>query len=313
MAVIHHFDHGWITPTVSYVLSVLGSLLGLICAIRLRAAPGTGARVWWLSLAAVALGGTAIWSMHFVAMLGFSVVGTQIRYDVGLTAASALIAIVSVGIGLVIAFFGSSVRLLRIVLGGLVAGLGVAAMHYTGMAAMRLDGTIDYAPSRVILSVVIAVVAAIAALWLAINVQKPLAILGAAFIMGIAVNGMHFTGMSAMSVMEHPEVGPLSGATASTLLIPVGLAVVFGLLGLMYALVAAPTDADRAGAAYMQARMSGDVPVGQSFSEPPPPSSGPPSSGPPSSGPPSSGPPSSGRPGSSLGSGSWTFRDRSSR
>jgi NO-binding membrane sensor protein with MHYT domain len=313
MAVIHHFDHGWITPAVSYVLSVLGSLLGLICAIRLRAAPSTGARVWWLSLAAVSLGGTAIWSMHFVAMLGFSVVGTQIRYDVGLTAASALIAIVSVGIGLVIAFFGSSARLARIIIGGLVAGLGVAAMHYTGMAAMRLDGTIDYATSRVILSVVIAVVASIVALWLAINVHKPVAVLGAALIMGVAVNGMHFTGMSAMSVMEHSETGPLAGATASALLIPVGLAVVFGLLGLMYALVAAPTDADRAGAAYMQSRMGGgDGPAG-------PLQSGPSQSGPSQSGPEPSGPrsepltPPSGRPGSALGGSNWTFRDRSNR
>jgi NO-binding membrane sensor protein with MHYT domain len=312
MAVIHHFDHGWITPTASYVLSVLGSLLGLTCAIRLRTAPSAGARYWWLSLAAVALGGTAIWSMHFVAMLGFSVVGTQIRYDVGLTAASALIAMVSVGLGLVIAFFGSSARLARIILGGVVAGLGVAAMHYTGMAAMRLDGQIDYSTSRVILSIVIAVVAATAALWLAINVHKPFAIVGAAFIMGIAVNGMHFTGMSAMSVIEHPEIGPLAGATASTLLVPIGLAVVFGVLGLLYALLAAPTEADRAGAAYMQARMTAaDRPatpveplrpfgsVGPAAPAQPTPPAQPPAA------------PPSGRPGSALGGSSWTFRDRS--
>jgi NO-binding membrane sensor protein with MHYT domain len=257
MAVIHHFDHGWITPTASYVLSVLGSMLALTCAIRLRTAPSNGWRIWWLSLAAVALGGTAIWSMHFVAMMGFSVVGTQIRYDVPMTAASALIAIVSVGLGLVIAFFGSSARLARIIAGGVVAGLGVGAMHYTGMAAMRLDGEVDYSTSRVVLSLIIAVVAAAAALWLASSVHKPFAIIGAALIMGIAVNGMHFTGMSAMSVMEHPDTGPLPGATVSTLLVPIGLAVVFSLLGLAYALVAAPTEADRAGAAYMQSRMTG--------------------------------------------------------
>src|SRR3954454_15722711 len=97
MAQIHHFDHGWITPTVSYVLSVLGSLLGLTCAVRLRAAQSRGERTLWLILAAVAIGGTAIWSMHFVAMMGFSVVGSPIRYDVGLTVASAIIAVLAVG------------------------------------------------------------------------------------------------------------------------------------------------------------------------------------------------------------------------
>jgi NO-binding membrane sensor protein with MHYT domain len=259
MAEIHHLSHGWVTPTVSYVLSVLGSLLGLVCAVRLRKAPTSGGRIWWLSLAAVAIGGTGIWTMHFVAMLGFDVVGSPIRYDVGLTAASAVIAVVAVGIGLSVALLGSGerntgARNLRILIGGMLAGLGVAAMHYTGMAAMRLDGTIDYASSRVALSVAIAVVAATVALWLTMTVTKPLVIMASAMIMGVAVNGMHFTGMSAMSVQTQPPVAPLAGATASQLLIPIGLAVVFGVLGLIYSLMAAPTEEDRAGLAYISAR-----------------------------------------------------------
>src|ERR1700755_1874465 len=102
MAQIHHLSHGWVTPAVSYALSVLGSLLGLVCAVRLRKAPTTNGRIWWLSLAAVAIGGTGIWTMHFVAMLGFDVVGSPIRYAVGLTAASAMIRVVAGGLGLYI-------------------------------------------------------------------------------------------------------------------------------------------------------------------------------------------------------------------
>ena len=259
MAQIHHFDHGWLTPTISYVLSVLGSYLGLVCAVRLRTAHSTGWRVWWLSLAAVAIGGTGIWTMHFVAMLGFSVSGTAIRYDVALTAASAIIAVVTVGIGLVIALLGERARRVRIVIGGLLAGLGVAAMHYTGMAAMRLNGDISYTTGRVAVSVVIAVVAATVALWLALTVSKPLIIFASALVMGVAVNGMHFTGMTAMSVREDGTAGNLSGASASTLLVPIGLAVIFGVFGLVYALIAAPTDEDRAAAAYLATRQSGTV------------------------------------------------------
>jgi NO-binding membrane sensor protein with MHYT domain len=254
MAQIHHFDHGWITPTVSYILSVLGSMLGLTSAIRLRAAKSRGERIWWLVLASLALGGTAIWSMHFVAMMGFSVVGTPIRYDVGLTAASAVIAIVAVGIGLATALLGSGGQNIRVVIGGVIAGLGVAAMHYTGMAAMRLNGDISYSTTKVGLSIGIAVVAAAVALWLTMNVRTPLAIFAAALVMGVAVNGMHFTGMSAMSVYHGPEIGQPTGATASTLLIPIGLAVIFGVLGLVYALMAAPTEEDLAGIAYLAAR-----------------------------------------------------------
>lgn len=315
MAQIHHFDHGWITPFVSYVLSVLGSLLGLICAVRLRAAPSRGWRIWWLSLAAVAIGGTGIWTMHFVAMLGFSVVGLPIRYDVALTAASALIAVVTVGVGLVIALLGSGNRRLRIVIGGLLAGLGVAAMHYTGMAAMNLDGQIDYGPVRVALSVVIAVVAATVALWLALTVRRPMAIVLAALIMGVAVNGMHFTGMSAMSVHPDGTTDLPTGATATTLLVPIALAVLFGVLGLAYALIAAPTEEDRAGAAYLEARLAAAREPTGTWATIPQPRSAPalPISPPPSSAPSDdagAGIPLPRR--SPLGS-SWTFRDRAQK
>ncbi|WP_269474512.1 MHYT domain-containing protein [Phytohabitans flavus] len=56
---------------------MLGSLLGLTCAVRVREATTQAQRAWWLMLAAWAIGGTAIWSMHFMAMLGFSVVGSR--------------------------------------------------------------------------------------------------------------------------------------------------------------------------------------------------------------------------------------------
>ena len=103
----------------------------------------------------------------------------------------------------------------------------------------------------------LAVVAATVAIWLALTVSKPLIIFASALVMGVAVNGMHFTGMTAMSVREDGATGALSGASASTLLVPIGLAVIFGVFGLVYALIAAPTDEDRAAAAYLATRQSG--------------------------------------------------------
>ncbi|GAA0491065.1 membrane protein [Paractinoplanes deccanensis] len=287
MAQIHHFDHGWITPTVSYVLSVLGSMLALTCAVRLRSATARGEQTWWLVLASLSLGGTAIWSMHFVAMMGFSVSGTPIRYDVGLTAASAIIAVVAVGIGLAIAALGKGAQNFRIVAGGVVAGLGVAAMHYTGMAAMNLNGDISYGMTRVGLSIGIAVVAAAVALFLAVTVRRPLVIFVAALVMGIAVNGMHFTGMSAMSVQTEPSAGQLPGATAGGMLVPIGLAVVFGIIGLAYALMSAPTEEDKAAAAYLAQRR--EEAAARAPRQPAAPAPG------------------------ALSSGAWTYRDRSSR
>ncbi|MBQ1047157.1 signal protein [Micromonospora sp. C51] len=253
MADINHFEYGWITPALSYALSVLGSILGLVCAGRIRTAASTGQKLWWGTLAAWALGGTAIWTMHFMAMLGFAVTGSRIRYDVPITVGSALIAVIAVGIGLAIVGTGR-LSAGRIVGGGLFTGAGVAAMHYTGMAAMRLDGRLLYDNLRVGLSVLIAVVAATVALWLAVTVRKGVAIFASALVMGVAVNGMHFTGMSALSVHLHEERGEISGAGVGTLLIPIVLLVIFGVVGLVYALLAAPTDEDRAALAYLDAR-----------------------------------------------------------
>ncbi|WSN14852.1 signal protein [Micromonospora sp. NBC_01699] len=255
MAEIHHFAYGWLTPSASYLLAVLGSVLGLTCTVRVRQAPNARQRAWWLVLAAWAIGGTAIWTMHFMAMLGFSVVGTSIRYDIGITVASAVLAIVTVGIGLFVVGMGRA-TLPRILVGGLLTGLGVAAMHYVGMNAMRLDGRVEYATGPVIASVVIAVVAATVALWLAVTVRTPLAIIGSALVMGIAVSGMHYTGMSAMSVHLHENMGTLAGAAVSTLLLPIVLTVIFGVVGLVYAVLAAPTEEDRAAVAYLNARMA---------------------------------------------------------
>jgi NO-binding membrane sensor protein with MHYT domain len=255
MAEIHHFDYGWVTPAVSYVLSVLGSLLGLTSAVRLRSAKSGGERTWWLILAAIAIGATGIWSMHFVAMMGFKVEGTPIRYDVGLTVASAVIAFVAVGVGLAIALLGSAAPRTRILIGGTLAGLGVAAMHYTGMAAMELHGEIHYAGREVALSIAIAVVAACVALWLTLVVRKPIIIFVSALVMGVAVNGMHFTGMFAMSVLSEPSFGSVNGATASGLLVPIGGAVLFAIIGMVYSLAAAPTEEDRVAAAYLAQRL----------------------------------------------------------
>lgn len=255
MAEINHFEYGWITPALGYALAVLGSFLGLLCAIRAREAPTTGQRSWYLILAAWAIGGTAVWSMHFMAMLGFGVVGSQIRYDVAMTVASALIAVAAVGVGLFVVGFGRAAAP-RILLAGLFTGAGVAAMHYTGMAAMRTNGRIAYAAGPVAASVAIAVVAASAALWLAVTVRGTLAIVGSALVMGVAVTGMHYTGMMAMSVHRHAPSGDLSGATESALLLPIVLMVIFVVIGLIYAVLAAPTDEDREGAAYINARIA---------------------------------------------------------
>ncbi|MFF0746956.1 MHYT domain-containing protein [Streptomyces sp. NPDC004111] len=189
------FSYGWVTLVAGFVMACLGAALGLRCTVRsLR----HGSRkAGWLALGAVTIG-CGIWSMHFIAMLGFKVHGASISYDVPLTFLSLAVAVLVVGAGVfTVGYRGTAPRVL--LTSGVLTGLGIGAMHYLGMAAMRMDGRLLYDPLVVTLSLLIAVVAATAALWAAVSIRGFLPTLGASVVMGIAVTGMHYTGMAAVS------------------------------------------------------------------------------------------------------------------
>jgi NO-binding membrane sensor protein with MHYT domain len=212
------FRYGAVTPVAAYLMACLGGALGLRCIVRTLLSTQSW-KAGWLALGAASIG-CGIWTMHFIAMIGFQVVETRVRYDAGLTVLSLAVAIVVVGIGVfIVGYRGAST--LNLAFAGVITGLGVAAMHYLGMAALHLNGTIRYDAAVVTLSVVIAVVAATAALWAAVTIRGFLTSLGASLIMGIAVTGMHYTGMSAVSVHVHGRTGgSWAGDSPTSLLLP---------------------------------------------------------------------------------------------
>lgn len=221
MLEIDQFTYGWLTPALAYVMSVTGSLLALRCMVRARSQNGHRG---WIATGAIALGGTGIWVMHFIAMLGFSVHDATIRYNVPITVLSAVIAmgVVWLGLSIVVHQHGEAFALIT---GGTITGLGVGAMHYSGMYAMKTDAAVRYDAWVVLLSIVIAVVAATAALWFALHVQGIVSTVGAALIMGIAVCGMHYTGMFSMRAHVSDHLHVPAGAQAGELLTPLIVAV----------------------------------------------------------------------------------------
>jgi NO-binding membrane sensor protein with MHYT domain len=223
MGSMTEFGFGWLTPVLSYVMACVGAALGLRCMVRALSATGRSRRNWLIN-GATAIG-TGIWTMHFIAMLGFRVTGTDVRYDVPLTVLSWLVAIVVVGVGIFAVGYSRS-KTLAVLVGGLISGVGVATMHYVGMAAMRLSGMVDYDPAVVALSVLIAVVAATAALWATLTIRGPVAAVGASLVMGVAVSAMHYTGMAAVHVGLQPAGYPVAGATPMQFIFP--LTVVLG-------------------------------------------------------------------------------------
>jgi PAS domain S-box-containing protein len=192
---------------LSVAVACLASYTALDLGGRIR-----GSRRWarlaWLATAAIAMGG-GIWSMHFIGMLAF-VMPMPVGYDLGLTLLSLVVAVAVTGFG----FFMIGTREVtapEFVLSGIFMGIGIVAMHYTGMAAMRMPAGIRWDTVLVALSVLIAIGASIAALWLAFRTTVTWQQLLAAVVMGFAISGMHYTGMAAATFIAAPGMDESRG------------------------------------------------------------------------------------------------------
>ena len=187
--------------------------------------------------------GIGIWAMHFLGMLAFSL-PIPMGYDPTITFLSLLIAIASSAFALWVVC-QKKFSTWRLCVSALVMGAGVAAMHYTGMEAMRMTPHIQYVPSLAILSIVIAVLASGVALWLAFHLRamSPRTRFfraGAALVMGLAIAGMHYTGMAAAKFAANSSCAMTSRGFAPSQLAPVVL--VFAVAALAIALIASTLD-----------------------------------------------------------------------
>jgi NO-binding membrane sensor protein with MHYT domain len=219
---------------LSYVISVFGSYTALQLAIAIPQGRSWGAVIGSVIGAAVAVGGGAIWSMHFIAMNAADL-GIPVAYDPFLTFLSLAFGILAPAVGLFIVG-RSDGGPFNLPLGGVLTGAGVALMHYTGMAAMIMPAKISYDPTLFWAANAIAIVAATVALWLAFNLRGNLQRFGSAFVMGVAVCGMHYTGMYALKLEPTKEVIADTGIALS----PANLAYsVFGVTAVILTLLLA--------------------------------------------------------------------------
>ncbi|WP_262032314.1 MHYT domain-containing protein [Microvirga sp. Mcv34] len=199
--------HDFELVALSIVLAAFASYTALDLAGRSRAGRGW-ADYSWLAAAAVAMGG-GIWAMHFVAMLAYSVPGMPVHYHLDLTLLSLALPILATGLGLFMASrkpAGPAV----LAASGLLVGLGIVAMHYTGMAAMHMAADLSYDNLWVAVSILIAIGAATVALWLAFRETGLVQQLVASVAMGGAIAGMHYTAMRAATFSRHMSAGPES-------------------------------------------------------------------------------------------------------
>jgi len=220
---------------VSVLIAMMASYAALDLAGRVTSARGV-ARTLWLSGGATAMG-IGIWAMHYVGMLAFRL-PVAVEYDWPTVLLSLLAAILASAIAL---FVVSRERmgLFRAILGSIFMGSGIAGMHYIGMAAMRLPAMCDYSRVIVVVSVALAMVISLVALWLTFHFRGETKSGGwrkalSAVVMGAAVPVMHYTGMAAASFTSSNSIeGGLAHALSISSLGMVGIIIVtFMVLGI---------------------------------------------------------------------------------
>ncbi len=221
-------SYDWALVALSFVVAVMASYSALDLAGRVRASTGIAKRLWlWGGAFAM---GTGIWAMHFIGMLAY-VMPVRMGYDFTMTAISMAAAVFASALALKIVNVAHLTRL-HMASGGLAMGLGICVMHYLGMEAMEMTPPIHYDPTIFSLSVLIAVAASTAALFLAFrlndkNRRTPIwHRLVAALVMGVGICGMHYTGMAAAEMA--PDAVGAGASSMSPTQMSVSIALVAG-------------------------------------------------------------------------------------
>ncbi len=231
-----------LNPTLvllSCLIASAASFVAILLAHRMRNTENPQLRNRLLINGAISMGG-GIWAMHFIGMLALRM-PAAVSYNVFLTVLSLLIAVVVAWYAFFLVREGE-IRTIRLVISGFFMGLGVAAMHYIGMAAMKMEALVRYRPVFFLLSLFIAVLAAIAALWLLLHLKKNKQgkltknLIISALVMGFAVSGMHYTAMLGTVFVQTAGISHITKDILMTILPTYSITIIIVLI-LLFSLV----------------------------------------------------------------------------
>lgn len=201
--------HGTYDPwlvILSIVIAIASSYIGLQIAFMAQRAPKGIQSPLVILTGSLAMGG-GIWSMHFIGMLAFHL-SNHVHYDPLITIASMAPSVFASWVALHL-LSSRSISKKRLITGGILVGAGIGTMHYSGMAAMSMSMTLKYDPIWFGISILVAVLLAILALWIRFGLQEKTGLSGvqknivASVVMGFAIAGMHYTGMKAARFFGH--------------------------------------------------------------------------------------------------------------
>ena len=227
------------------LICVLGAFTAFSLLRRAAAASSSRARLVWMAATAI-VAGSGVWATHFVAMLAYTS-NLPIRFDVGLTLLSVVIAISISLVGFAVALHGRG-RTVLAALGGGIAGGAVGAMHYVGMSAMEVPAVVTWDAGTVLVSLLIGMAMASLALLVAFRHDDLRHRIAAATLLTLGICGLHFTAMTAFDLQAYPDLAALIDEAPDLTWLAVGVAVVTIMI-ISFALIGAIVDqrlADRA-------------------------------------------------------------------
>jgi len=220
--------HGSFSPwlvLLSLAIAVFTSIMAFQLIDQAKGRTGPGRNIT-IAVGSIALGG-GVWSMHFIGMLAFDL-HTHVGYATGLTLLSMLPSVAASWVALQL-ISKKSVSLWQLSAGGVLVGAGIGTMHYSGMAAMQLAAELKYDPALFGLSIIVAVVLAGLSLWVRFGISRFSSVpffalnLLSGTVMGLAISGMHYTGMAAARFIA-PQDGLLPPQTGQSELLAVEVA-----------------------------------------------------------------------------------------
>ena len=194
-------SYNWLLVLLSFAVSVLGSFTALQVAVAIPLATNQHQKTAAVAMAGGAMGVGAMWTMHFMAMLACDT-GMQVTYAPSLIALSALVAFAAGAAGLMLVA-SDRFSWLKLIGAGACIGLGAGGMHYLGIEAMMMPAVVRYDTELVAVSLAIPTIGSMIALWFAFNLRGRWQMTASALVMGVALCGMHYTGMAAASFYDN--------------------------------------------------------------------------------------------------------------
>jgi NO-binding membrane sensor protein with MHYT domain len=221
--VTNSFTYGWMNPALAFALSTLGCLLAILLSVKVRARPGRG-RGRLLVYATIALGGVGVFQAQLLAVLGFGISGTTLRYQPLTLLAGFGVATVAVGAGISLVSFGHPGSL-RLAITSALIGTSVAGTDYVAIHGIRGAGDLYYEPNRLIGSAALGMLTGCAIVWFIVSVQGLRSAFLAATLAGASICATHYTAMSAVATQPGPLAAvdgsqPVTGYAPVVLLIP---------------------------------------------------------------------------------------------